>query len=95
MTFLITAVCKCEGEYYFRYVAGSISHPNKAKDYEYISALELLNADWFKHIKDGENSSDEDAVEEAIRKKKERSAVILLFFEFSIIYDNICIIIML
>ena len=50
----------------------SISRSRKAKDYEHTPALELLNADWFKVIEDGENSSDDDAVVVVIRKRGRR-----------------------
>ena len=67
-------MCKCDGEYYFRDVSTSISRSRKAKDYEHAPALEqlLLNAHWFKLIENGENSSDEEAVVEAIRKRGRR-----------------------
>ena len=42
VTFLTTVVCKCDGEYYFRYVPTFISRSRKAKDYEHTPALELM-----------------------------------------------------
>lgn len=66
-TFKITAVCKCDGKYFFRYVPAAITRP-KAADYEHTPVSELLKADWFELlIEESEDSGDENVV---VRKKQ-------------------------
>ena len=69
INFNITAVCKCDGTYYFRYVREHVKHA-KMSDFEYTPVSELLNADWYSPIDNSTDDGDNEAPRQSKKTRK-------------------------